>query len=261
MIEAMPGAAASSGAAKANDDDPSCSDGGGRRDRKKRATRQALRDAALRLVAERGYAHVTIEDITEAADVATRTFFNYFSSKEAAIVGADPERVEQLRASLLARPIDESPLEALRAVLIEYATAIDEETSELGDSKVAWFRRFCAVRGDRELLGAFSAYMAEVERGLAEALAERIGTDPTDDLYPALIAAAMLGATRVAALYWSAYGGADSLVRLTSVVIDELATALVTKEAFVIAPTPANRTIRRRTRSKCEDTITRTRTP
>ena len=44
----------------------------GRRERKKLATRQALQDAALRLVAERGLEQVTVEDISEAADVATR---------------------------------------------------------------------------------------------------------------------------------------------------------------------------------------------
>src|SRR5579862_6721191 len=76
----------------------------GRRDRKKNATRRALREAALQLVAERGFAHVTVEDIAQAADVATRTFFNYFPSKESAIIGADPERIAAIRQSLLARP-------------------------------------------------------------------------------------------------------------------------------------------------------------
>ena len=157
----------------------------GRRDRKKQATRRALRNAALQLVAERGFAHVTVEDIAEAADVATRTFFNYFPSKESAVIGADPDAIEQLRASLLARPLRESPLEALRSVLVEYAATIDEEFDDLGEGKEAWFRRFCVVRQDPELLGAYAAHISEVERILAEALAQRLGKDPSHDPYPA----------------------------------------------------------------------------
>jgi len=104
----------------------------GRRDRKKHATRQALRNAALQLVAERGFAHVTVEDIAEAADVATRTFFNYFPSKESAVIGADPDRVVQLKSSLLARPLQESPLEAVGSVLVEYAATIEQELASCG---------------------------------------------------------------------------------------------------------------------------------
>jgi AcrR family transcriptional regulator len=198
----------------------------GRRDRKKQATRRSLRNAALELVASRGFAHVTVEDIAEAADVATRTFFNYFPSKESAVIGADPERIEEFRASLLLRPAGESPLEALGAVLVEYAGTIDEDFGDLGEGKKAWFQRFCAVRSDPDLLHAYAAHMAEIEQGLATALAQRLGTDVRHDPYPALVTAATLGAARVAAMYWSANGGEDSLARLTASAIDRLAKGL-----------------------------------
>ena len=69
------------------------------RERKKLATRRSLRRVAFDLVAERGFAHVTVEDIAEAADVSPRTFFNYFPSKEAALFGTDPDRVAALRGA------------------------------------------------------------------------------------------------------------------------------------------------------------------
>jgi AcrR family transcriptional regulator len=199
----------------------------GRRDRKKQATRKALRSAALRLVAERGFANVTVEDIAEAADVATRTFFNYFPSKESAVIGADPERVDQMKVCLLARPPGESPLAALRSVLVEYASAIAEELDDLGEGRDAWFSRFCVVREDPGLRGAYSAHIAEVERGVVEALAQRLQTDSSRDPYPSLVVAAAFAAARVAALHWSANGGVDSLARLTGAAFDGLAEGLV----------------------------------
>jgi len=55
----------------------------GRRARRRRETHSRIFDAALRLFAERGYANTPVEEITEAADVAKGTFFNYFPTKEA----------------------------------------------------------------------------------------------------------------------------------------------------------------------------------
>lgn len=224
----------------------------GRRDRKKQATRRALRNAALALVAERGFAHVTVENITEAVDVSTRTFFNHFSSKEAAVIGADPERIKQLALSLLARPEKESPVEALRAVMVEYAATIDEEFDDLGEGREAWFRRFSIVREDPELLGAFVGHFTEVERTLVEALAERLGKDPAHDAYPALVTATVLAAGRVAGIYWGANGGVDSFARLTGAAIDSLAHGLVEENAFAVSSAPGRRSKRRHPISKPE---------
>jgi len=54
----------------------------GRRQRRAAETRIRLFRCALKLIAERGLANVTVEDITEAADVGKGTFFNYFGKKE-----------------------------------------------------------------------------------------------------------------------------------------------------------------------------------
>jgi len=56
--------------------------GEGRRERRAAETRVRLFRCALELIAERGLANVTVEDITEAADVGKGTFFNYFASKD-----------------------------------------------------------------------------------------------------------------------------------------------------------------------------------
>jgi len=56
--------------------------GMGRRERKAAETRLKLFRCALQLFAERGFPNVTVEDITEAADVGKGTFFNYFAGKD-----------------------------------------------------------------------------------------------------------------------------------------------------------------------------------
>lgn len=63
--------------------------GGGLRERKKQERKQALYRAAADLSLTKGYTNVTVEDICERCDVSVRTFFNYFSSKEEAVIGRD----------------------------------------------------------------------------------------------------------------------------------------------------------------------------
>lgn len=62
----------------------------GLRERKKRARREALIDATHRLVAEHGLDAVTVDAICAEAGVSTRTFFNYFESKDDAVLGIEP---------------------------------------------------------------------------------------------------------------------------------------------------------------------------
>ena len=184
------------------------------RERKKLATRRALRRAALDLVAERGFAHVTVEDIAEAADVSPRTFFNYFPSKEAALFGADTGRTEALRQRLIQTSPGESALAALRIVLMEEARARHEELRELGRDPASQLRRMRASQLDPQLAAARAAHMAMLETEVAGALAERLGVDPAQDPYPLVLAMAAMGIMRAAMSFWATSGGAVPLEQL-----------------------------------------------
>ncbi|OLT48280.1 TetR/AcrR family transcriptional regulator [Cellulosimicrobium sp. CUA-896] len=65
----------------------------GLRERKKRRRRDDMVDAAQHLVLERGLDGVTVEDVCEAVGVSPRTFFNYFPSKDDAVLGLEPFEV------------------------------------------------------------------------------------------------------------------------------------------------------------------------
>jgi AcrR family transcriptional regulator len=196
------------------------------RERKKLATRRALRRVALDLISERGFSHVTVEDIAEAADVSPRTFFNYFPSKEAALFGRDPERAQRLRARLVDHSGGESALEALRVVLVDDARAAAEELTELGGDPAAWLRRMKGAHVDPHLRAASAAQMTTVERIVAEALAERLRPDPQRDPYPALLAAAASAVMRATTTFWANSGGAVPLDQLTDVAWQALASGL-----------------------------------
>ena len=63
----------------------------GRRERKAQETSSRLTSVSRRLTAERGLGGFTVQEVCDEADVSRRTFFNYFSSKEDAILGVHPE--------------------------------------------------------------------------------------------------------------------------------------------------------------------------
>lgn len=193
------------------------------RDRKKLVTRRTLRQAALRLVAERGFDRVTVEDIAEAAGVSTRTFFNYFPTKEAVVFGIDPSRVESLRARLLERPAKEPPFVAVRHAFVEESRTIADELSALGGDPAEWIALLREAHGDAHLRAAHAAHMASVERLVAETVALRIGSDVERDPYPTLLASAAVGTMRGVFALWACAGRQFDLESLTDAAFETLA--------------------------------------
>lgn len=180
----------------------------GLRERKKRATRQALHGAALRLVAERGFDDVTIEDIAAAADVSPRTFFNYFGSKEDVIVNPDPDRVERLRALLASHTsADEQPLDVIESVLL---ASLDELT----DRREEWLLRLRLVREIPALTPRHLAAYDAMERALIDDVVRRTGIDASSDVLPVLVGSASMAALRSAIARWGAGDGRTPLPEL-----------------------------------------------
>jgi AcrR family transcriptional regulator len=191
-----------------------------RRERKKHATREAIHEAALSLTEELGLAGVTVEAITERADVAPRTFFNHFPSKVHAVLGKDPERTALVQRALESRPADESPLTVLRHVLLEIFLQQSAATPE------RMLRRFRIVRAEPTLLATLHAEFEETEKAMTAAIAARTGLDAEADVYPALVVSAAVSAVRVAIMRWCERGGATPLEPLIHEVFTHLAAGL-----------------------------------
>jgi AcrR family transcriptional regulator len=191
----------------------------GLRERKKAETHQALAKAALDLADRLGPDRVTVEAIADAAGVSPRTFFNYFSSKEDAIVGIAPAQSSALLADLLSRPEGEPPLDALRAVMLAAA----ERLQAVGDD---WVIRHRLIQRHHSLAVTRASWFAEVERRMTEEIARRTGLDPGLDVYPALVVSATIGALRVAIDVWQERERAGALEALIDDAFDVLAHGL-----------------------------------
>jgi AcrR family transcriptional regulator len=91
-----------------------------RRERNKAATRAAIAQAALDLVAEVGYENITIEMVAARADISRRTFFNYFSSLDEAlniqVTRALDRAIEALDDHAFTMPIVDATIHALHSI-------------------------------------------------------------------------------------------------------------------------------------------------
>jgi AcrR family transcriptional regulator len=190
----------------------------GLRERKKQDTRAALAAATLELAVEQGLAAVTVEQIAGRAGVSYRTFFNYFSAKEEALLRPDGE-VDTFAARLRAQDPALPVLEAARAALHDELAALDVD-------RAAWHLRLTVIARDAALLPRLVELGATNERAMAEAVAERTGLDVEADLYPALLGAVLGCAVRVTLARWHRLEGRVALPDLLDEALDALSAGL-----------------------------------
>lgn len=160
----------------------------GLRERKKADTRRALSDAALALAVERGFDAVTREAIAELAGVSLRTFNNYFTGKYEALAYRQTERlrhsIDELRRRPAGEPLWTSVTEAVLSPLEADFRDADSEESRIPDRReLAEIRKLLLSPEIRD------ATNRELFDEWLEAIAERTGTDPAQDMYPRLVAA------------------------------------------------------------------------
>jgi AcrR family transcriptional regulator len=175
---------------------------GSLRERKKQRTRRTIQAQALRLFTEKGFRATTIEEIAAAAEVAPRTVFRYFPTKEEIVFWA--EFPPMLAGFVSARPADEPAVQAVHHGIVDGLTSFSDQDRErlLARLKLAFRTSALQPRMRQQ-----QAHWADE---LAEILAHRLGAHP-DDLEIRATAAAIAAAVWVASEHWQAQDGQEAL--------------------------------------------------
>jgi AcrR family transcriptional regulator len=176
----------------------------GVRAQKKQRTWTALRRAALRLIADRGFDDVSVDEIAQAAGFSPRTFFNYFDSKEAVVFDPDPAEPAFWRAMLDARPRDESPWASLREISLEYT---DRTALNLVAHKRMSEASPALASSSRSTNAGFWAMVHDW-------LAPRVGSSEPDTFRTQLLIATAQAVLRSTIAYWNVSDGGAVLHHL-----------------------------------------------
>ncbi|MBV9412524.1 MAG: TetR family transcriptional regulator [Acidimicrobiia bacterium] len=163
-------------------------------------TRDAIVSAAYALFAERGFHATTVDDIAARAEVAPRTFFRYFPTKERVVFARAPEQRQQLAQALAARPADEHPFTSLAVVISDFAEDLE------GHRKEMRLRKKIAAECPDIWAYERAVFEADMTQTLSGFVAERLHTTGDADLRPQVWAAIVMSALRIAMHHWLEHG-------------------------------------------------------
>ncbi|WP_442809601.1 TetR family transcriptional regulator [Streptomyces sp. SR27] len=164
--------------------------------RKRQLVATELTEAALQLLALKGFDAVTVDEIATTAGVSKRTFFRYFASKEDVVVQFLAGMGADMRAGLAARPAGERPSEAL-------LHAVSVPLTACGDHAERALPVVRLILRTPALLARLLEHQARWREELTAELGERLGRDPRTDLRPRLAAGMALAAFDAVLHRWS----------------------------------------------------------
>ena len=164
----------------------------GLRERKKEQTRRLIAETARRLFSERGFEHVTIAEIAEAAEVAVQTVFNYFPTKEDLVYWRLASFEGELLAAVREREPGRSALEAFKAFLLAQQGLLGRGDDQAREELLSFTRMITESPALRAREGQILAGYTDA---LAALLAEETGAPP-NSVEPVVAAATLMGAHR-----------------------------------------------------------------
>lgn len=159
-------------------------------DRRARRTRRALRDALVSLVLEHGYAKVTVEDITDRADVGRATFYTHFADKDALLNQVVTDLRDELQERL--RPLVPATSAGFTGKPVAEVFRHAQEERDL-------YRLILRGEGDGRALRSFTESRVQFAAEVFRARAKHHGVKPRIDVE--VLARAWVG-EQVAVLRW-----------------------------------------------------------
>ncbi|WP_192496625.1 TetR/AcrR family transcriptional regulator [Pseudoclavibacter sp. CFCC 13796] len=142
----------------------------GLRQRKLRQTREHVEQVTVELVDRLGYDQVSVEMICDQAEISPRTFYNYFGTKDAAILGYIPASID---AAALQQFIEHSNDDIIDALLQLIASA---EHSPLRQSSLQ-VQRHRILHEHPHLLTEIASRVERLQSRLNDAIAERVALE------------------------------------------------------------------------------------
>ncbi|MFD9903443.1 TetR family transcriptional regulator [Streptomyces sp. NPDC059063] len=191
-------------------------------ERKRQLVSNELTEAALQLLALKGFDAVTVDEIVATAGVSKRTFFRYFASKEDVVVQFLSGMGADMRAALAARPAAEPVSEALRHAVWAGMAACADHADHTGRALAV----VQLILRTPALLARFLERQAQWRDDLAAELASRHGLDAGADLYPRMAAGMALTAFDAVLHRWSDSDGKTDPAELTDRAFAVIAPAL-----------------------------------
>lgn len=168
----------------------------GRREAHKRATRAAIKEAAMRLVAEQGFEATTVRQIADAAEVTERTFYRYFDGKAGLVADEALRWMERLHREIRQRPAEEPPLQAVTRAMVALATEIRQNP----ESAPLWM--FADTPQQHEMLqGSAPRPLLRFEESVADAILARTGVSTENRRLAELVSRVSIAVLRSAGIY------------------------------------------------------------